>query len=251
MLGLLLAGCSSRTTAARIAELELPEPTTTNPALEDQRVLVRRFSEGRPSEYGRHLGGGGIAVPTGYQSEYTMTYQKRGKRGASTVYHGWLPVELPHLFARSLSGGEVRVADDLPDAGAGQHWDYVVEGRIETSRHSLRSSVALIYLGLLGTPVQFARYELEYQVTLYDGADPDHPLLRRRYTFDEKVVAGLYYNQRRVDDLPLEALTTTLARSANDVMREIAKHRARERATPPASEAGTAIASSADAVTSG
>ena len=244
----LVAGCSSRTTAARIADLELPEPTSTTPALDGQRVLVRRFTDGRPSEYGRHLGGGGIAVPGGYQSEYTMTYRKRGKRGASTVYQGWLPVELPHLFARSLPGAEVRVADDLPDAGAGQQWDYVVEGRLEASRHSHQMSVALIYLGLIGLPTQFARYELRYEVTLYDGADPDPPLLQRSYEFDEKVTAGLYYNLRRIEDLPLDALTSTLSASAADVTAEIAKHQARERAVPERQD--TAVATATETVPS-
>ena len=211
-------------------------------------MLVRRFSDGRPSEYGRHLGGGGIAVPGGYQSEYTMTYRKRGKRGASTVYQGWLPVELPHLFARSLPGAEVRVADDLPDAGAGQHWDYVIEGRLEASRHSHQMSVALIYLGLIGAPTQFARYELRYEVTLYDGADPDQPLLKRTYEFDEKVTAGLYYNLRRIEDLPLDALTTTLSASATDITAEIAKHQAREHAMP---DPETAVAAAGDPVTPG
>jgi len=193
-------------------------------------VLVRRFTDGRPTEYGRHLGGGGVAVPGGYQSEYTLAYHKRGKRGASTIYQGWLPMDLPHLFARSLPGGEIRVADDLPDAGAGQRWDYVIEGRLEASRKSHRTSVALIYLGLLGLPTEFGRYELRYNLRLYDGGNPHQPLLTRTYAFDEKVTAGLYYNQRRLEALPLDALTTTLAESAADVTAEIAKHHARERA---------------------
>ncbi|MEM6992728.1 MAG: hypothetical protein AAF721_19595 [Myxococcota bacterium] len=224
---LMTVGCGSRVTAKRIAELELPEPHMESPAFEHQRVLVRRFSDGRPERHGKTLPGGGF-FHSGHVSEYTSFYRVREGRDA-TQYEGWLPTDIPYLLQRSLPGDNVFVADELPDAGAMQNWDYIVEGRVLVTRHTWRSAAAWVLIGFIGTPSMFSRYELSYELSVYHGDDPDHAVLTRTYDFDERVAAGMYYNNKRISELPLYALRTTLERSAQDLVQEVAKHHGRVR----------------------
>jgi hypothetical protein len=221
------SACGTKTTAARITELEIPEPSTRASSFASERVLVRRFSDARPREAGRSLGGAGLIAPTGYRSEYTNAYVQRGKHGSSTVHYGWLPNDLPYLLARSLPGENVVVADALPDAGANASWDYVIEGRLLTTRHTGWVHLGLAFLSAFGTPGRFERYELAYELSLYSTSSPGQPLLTRAYAFDDRVTIGLYYGRKRAERLPLRALESVLADSARDLVAEVEKHRAR------------------------
>jgi hypothetical protein len=224
-------GCGTTTAAARMADLDLPEPTFRAATFTGKRVLVRRFSDARPREATRSMGGAGVIAPTGYTSEYTMAYAERGARGKVTVYYGSMPSDLPYLLARSLPGDNVSVADELPDAGAGGAWDYVVEGRLLETRNTSWVHLGLAALGVLGTPGRFSRYELSYELSLYAGADPEHPLLTRTYAFDDRVAVGIYYGRKRAERLPREAIESVLAHSARDLITEVEKHEARVAST--------------------
>ncbi len=227
IVGMVLVGCAARTSAARIVDLEVPAPVTRSSTFAGERVLVRRFSDARPREAGRSLGGAGLLVPSGYRSEYTNAYVQRSRGGPSTVYYGWLPTDLPYLLARSLPGENVRVADALPDARASSTWDYGVEVRVLETRSTAWVHLGLAFLGAFGTPGRFDRYELSYELSLYATADPERPLLTRAYTFDDRVAVGLYYGRERAERLPLRALESVLAESARDLVTEIEKHEAR------------------------
>lgn len=226
----LLLACASRTSANRIAELDVPAATVSGPTFEQQRILVRRFSEGRPDQHSRQLPGGGLVVG-GYVREYASTYrEKQGQQWAS--YQGWLPLELPYLLQRSLPGSNVVVADELPDGGQGQAWDYVIEGRLTKTRLTWRGAALWAVASIVGTPSQTIRYELAYELRVFRGTAPDHPVLTRTYTFDEGFVVGAYYNNRRMQQLPLLALRTTVHDSAQDLVAEVAKHQGRTVAEP-------------------
>jgi hypothetical protein len=192
----------------------------------DARVLVRRFSDARPREAARSLGGVGFIAPSGYRSQYTTGYVKRKGR-ATTAYHGSLPTDMPYLLARSLPGDNVRAADELPDAGASGPWDYVVEGRLLTTRFTSWVHIVLAVLGVVGPPGRFERYELSFELSVYATTDPGHPLFTRTYAFDERVNVGLYYGHERSERLTLHALESLLAESARDLVTEIEKHQTR------------------------
>ncbi len=226
----LVTGCGHRISAKRIAEIEVPKAAIENPTFEAQRVLVRRFTEGRPDEHGRNLPGGGLFVG-GHVSEYTTGYREKDGRD-SVRYDGWLPMDIPYLLKQSLPGDNVVVADELPDAGNGETWDYVVEGRLTKSRSTWRGAVVWLWVSIVGTPSQAVRYELAYELRVFRGSDPDHAVLTRTYAFDERFMVGLYYNNKRMNELPLLALRATVSETAQDLVTELSKHRGRQRPTP-------------------
>ena len=227
--------CVSHVRSADIADIAVTTPPSEDPVFADQRVLLRRFSDARPEEFSRNLPGGGF-FHGGSRHEYSPTYVDEGKQGAKVVYHGSLPHALPYLLARSLPGDNVRVADALPDAGATAHWDYVVEGRLLRTRDTFRGGVAWIYLAPLGTPTGIRRYEMAYELSVFAADDPHHPIVTRRYDFDEKAKMGLYWSAKRAQLLPLHGLQTLVARSAEDLVAEVAKHQARRWTSPTPGE---------------
>jgi hypothetical protein len=98
---------------------------------------------------------------------------------------------------------------------------------VQTRRTSWWSA-GLAFLGILGTPGQFERYELRWELSLYAGSDPSHALLTRAYGFDDRVTVGLYYGRKRAARLPLHALESVLAESSRDLVREVEKHASRQ-----------------------
>ncbi len=225
--------CVSHVRSADIADIAVDAPPSENPVFVDQRVLLRRFSDARPEEFSRNLPGGGF-FHGGSRHEYSPTYVDQGKQGATVVYHGSLPHALPYLLARSLPGDNVRVADALSDAGATADWDYVVEGRLLRTRDTFRGGVAWIYLAPLGAPTGIRRYEMAYEISVFAADDPDHAIVTRRYDFDERAKMGMYWSAKYAQRLPLHGLQTLVARSAQDLVAEVAKHRARRQTVSPA-----------------
>ncbi len=219
--------CVSHVKSARLENISLPQAVPDDPQFGVHRILLRRFSDGRPEEFSRRLPGAGVFVG-GSRAEYPLAFVDEGKRGASTVHHGSLPHALPFLIARSLPGDNVRIADALPDAGANGQWDYIVDGRLLQTRDTYRSGAVWVYAAPLGVPTAVRRYQMSYELSIFEGDDPDHPILSRKYAFDERVSMGLYRSGRRANELPLHALQTIVARSAEDLVLEVAKHRARD-----------------------
>ena len=223
----LVGGCAGATKATPLAELELPEPPIEPSAFEEQQVLIRPFDDARPRELGDHHGGAGLVFPSGYSTEYDTPYQRKTEGGGFEAFVGWLPADLPHLLRRALPGDNVRVATAVPAPEEAQQWDYIVEGRLLSTRSYSQGLGLLTAFALVGTPAAIEYHRIEYELSLYHASDPQHPIAKRKYKADERVAVGLYYHHRKRRTMPLRVLENVVADSAKDLVREVANHRAR------------------------
>jgi len=126
-----------------------------------------------------------------------------------------LPVVLTRVMQQMGFSDDAKVDDGKGD---GTPYDYVVTGRIKRTcfRHH-DSFITALTVGIFGVPFQFARYELEYEVSLYDAKDRATPLFSRSYKYEAKRNIGLYYNHTWAYPMFVAGLADTLPNVVADL----------------------------------
>jgi len=196
-------GCAVH--AQPLASLPLSVPCRIDPSQRsNKRILILPFEDLRGDEYSRSGVSNHIPVLSLIYSRGQLNYPEHAgvlrteEHNRRTVAVGGLETAMPQLLGATMQ--KMALSSAIASAPgfdfADQQYDYVVAGRIHTTRFDEHSSAALaIAGGLVGVPYVFITYNLAYDITLYDARDRRHALFQRTYGFRDSRAAGLYYNQ--------------------------------------------------------
>lgn len=223
--GLLAAGCAVH--AQPLADLRLVyQARVPSQMRSDRRILVVPFEDARGPVYTRSSPDAHIPVVNWLHQGRELHYpEQAGKlrhasaRGAAVTV-GEVGGAMPALIVdamRHMGLSERAEAGGRPDLLA-PSFDYVLTGRVLRTRVAEDESFLLgVALGIIGVPFRFHRYDLAYEVSLWDNRDPTKPVFQRCYTSTERRAGGLYYNHDPAYSMFVRGLERSLPRLVEDL----------------------------------
>jgi hypothetical protein len=204
-------------TAARI----VPTPRSS------KHIAVLAFEDLRGPEYTRSSPERYIPVVNLFHGARQTFYPeqtgllRRERHGRVITAAGSLATAMPAMMQTMMQqmGLPDRVSVGAVEADA----DYVVTGRIVRTRFRVdRVPISHLVFGIFGVPFGSSRYDLEYEVTLYDARDRTTPIFTRTYAWNDRRVLGAYYNHEWAYRLFQGGLEQTLPQVVRDLADVIA-----------------------------
>jgi hypothetical protein len=192
----------------------------------EKRILIAPFEDERGGEYTRQSPDRYIPVVSWFHSAEQIHYPEQAgmlrsrDHSRHTVTVGELGAAMPSLLSdmmRRMQLTNNAVAGKVLETPP-QDYDYVIAGRLKRTRFRAdRSAVLHLALGLVGVPYEFAAYDLEYEIVMFDTRNPATPIFRRTYVYRDKRAVGVYYNQEWAYPMFVRGLEQTLPEVVRDV----------------------------------
>jgi hypothetical protein len=231
----LLSGCPGvRMVPLRDLTLRASAPLDA-PLRTGRRILIMPFSDERGDTYARATPTSHMPVVSLFHSGEHYFYPEQAgalrsqQDGRGAVASGALDSAMPDLIAGMMR--RMNLSPHVFTVTDGGTYDYMLRGRLRTSRYTIHTSVITgVLLGLLGVPCYFTNYQLEYEVELFTAADQAHPVMKQTYRWGGSRTGGLYYNSPTAHPLFTRSLEDTLPQTVRDVAVALATS-----GTPPAS----------------
>ncbi len=202
-------------------------PPLDAPLRSARRILVMPFSDERGGTWARATATSHIPVVSLFHSGEHFYYPEQSGAlrsdldGHGQMASGALESAMPDLITSMMR--RMNLTPHAFTIADGGEYDYLVRGRLRTTRYSVHSSVLTgVLLGVFGVPCFFTDYYLEYEVELYAGADHSRALMKRSYRFSGSRTGGLYYNAPSAYGLFTRSLEQTLPRVVQDLAVAIA-----------------------------
>jgi hypothetical protein len=226
LVALCISGCAIH--AQPLAELQLRSPHPVDAWLRtDKRILVMPFTDQRGDVFSTTTPLSHVPVANWFHQgsaafypEHTGRLRLKDERGERATV-GTIGTAMPGLLVDTLRKSRVTtcaVAGNEDPNIIASDFDYVVTGRVFATRLQEDSSGILqIAFGLFGVPYRFARYDLAYEISLFDSRDPSRPVFQHVYRATERVAQGLYYNHGYAYPMFVRGLERTLPEVARDL----------------------------------
>lgn len=207
-----LGGCGHTQRLERVRDIPGVHSADKNspPGWNGAAVVIAKFDDDRPTEFYR-------AKHNRVKIEHPEHSRSFNDKHVTRV--GELDEELPALLARAMPPGARVQTDTTPDPTA-----FAVHGKLLQSTLESRTSLALAFPGLVGTPWGFHRYR--FRVAIEVTTPTGLTLWQKTYEYERKGVEGFYYGTYRARDLAKAALRDTVSDAAADISRVIGQARA-------------------------
>jgi hypothetical protein len=197
-------------------------PPLDAPLRTGRRILIMPFSDERGATYARATATSHVPVVSLFHSGQHYYYPEQAgalhsvQDGRGQVASGALDSAMPDLIAGMMR--RMNLSPHVFTVNDGGTYDYLLRGRLRTSRYAIHTSVITgVLLGLLGVPCYFTNYQLEYEVELFSSVDQAHPLMKQTYRWSGSRTGGLYYNSPTAHPLFTRGLEETLPQTVRDV----------------------------------
>ncbi|MFH2002158.1 MAG: hypothetical protein ABIK28_20970, partial [Planctomycetota bacterium] len=139
---------------------------------------------------------------------------------------GSLDTSFPYLLAETMRNmkltNNVVPIDEANVKVNLSEYDYIIRGKL--NKTELETHVNIIPLGILsilGAPVAFHNFTLNYEIQLFESSNMQKPIFTETYSRDLTAAQGMYYGQSACFDLFIEALEKTLPLVVNDIASKI------------------------------